>query len=257
MAGFLKELRKRNPVLYYFGWLNLMGAVLCLVLTQFTDIQVLGISAWIKPAKFFLSTLIFVWTMGWLLDYLQEPAKVRKYNWMVVAVFSFENLYILFQAARGELSHFNTTGIGQVMFMLMGVAITVMTVWTGYFAVLFFRRSFPALKRHYIWGVRFGLLFFVIFAIGGHVMASLQHHTIGAPDGGTGLPFFNWSTQHGDLRAAHFLGMHALQLLPLMGYYISRRSIVTVLLSIVYFLVVGAIFIQAMGSRPLIQFYLG
>jgi hypothetical protein len=97
----------------------------------------------------------------------------------------------------------------------------------------------------------------VIFAIGGHVMASLQHHTIGAPDGGAGLPFFNWSTQHGDLRAAHFLGMHALQLLPLMGYYISRRSIVTVLLSIVYFLVVAAIFIQAMGSRPLIQFYLG
>ncbi len=258
MTGFFTELRKRNSALYYFGWINLAGALLCIIMTQADGTQVLGISAWIKPIKFFISTTIFCWTMGWLLDYLQEPRKTSVYSRMVIAVLSFENIYILFRASRGEMSHFNISSVfTTTMFNLMGIAITLLTLWTGYFAYLFISRDFPHLRKHYLWGIRFGLLFFVLFALGGYAMVSILGHTVGAKDGGEGLPFVNWSREHGDLRVAHFLGMHSLQVLPLLGYYISRRSIITVLMSIVYFLLVAAVFLQALVSRPLIQFYQG
>jgi hypothetical protein len=83
-------------------------------------------------------------------------------------------------------------------------------------------------------------------------MASHLAHTVGAPDGGAGLPVVNWSKQYGDLRIAHFVGVHALQLLPLFGFYIAKQNRSVQLFSAVYFIFTSLLFIQAIMCVPLL-----
>jgi hypothetical protein len=254
MKYTLLELKKRNEFLYYFGWVNFTGALLCIPFMWIDNTMILGINAWIKPMKFFLSIGIYCWTMGWLLFYLNAPGKIKPFNYMVLVVFVFEQSYICFQAATGQKSHFNFSSASTILlYSLMGLAITILVVWTAYFAFLFFRKKFPQLTGSYLWGIRCGIVIFVFFSMGAHFMASSVGHTVGAPDGSSGLPFVNWSTTYGDLRAAHFFGMHALQLLPLFGYYISHNARTTIIVSIIYFVVCVAVFVQAIAARPLLS----
>lgn len=225
MSQFLATLALRNAPLYYFGWVCLAGALGCAGLTQRSRTQVMGVNAWMKPLKFFASIGLFAWTMGWYLGYLGLRPAVTVYTWVVVGALAFELLCIAGQAARGQRSHFNTQSpFGTALSVAMGVAIVVMTLWTAYLGLVFGQAPLPGLPPAYAWAIRLGIGLFVVFALQGGLMVSRQAHTVGGPDGGPGRPVLGWSTRHGDLRVAHFVGMHALQVLPLLAWY-GRLSV--------------------------------
>lgn len=249
---FVSELKRRNPLLFWFGALNFVLAIVCMAIITTSDKYILGAPAFLKPLKFYVSVGIFVWTMGWLLHYLQLPRKQRAYSWMAVIVFIIEHAIVSWQAANGRTSHFNiTTPLYARLFELMGIAITILTLWTGYIGYLFFSIRNMQLSRPYLWGIRLGILCFVFFAFEGGIMAAALRHTVGGDDGSTGLPMVNWSRQYGDLRVAHFFGMHALQVFPLFGYFIARKTGWLILFVCAYLTLTAAVFAQALMGLPL------
>lgn len=253
--SLLIQCKSRNRVLYTAGLLSLMGTFVCGLLVAFSNLQVLGVNAFVKPFKFFGSISTVCFTMAWILVYLNNQKTVKIYSWVLVFAMVIELVIITGQAALGKTSHFNTaTLLDGILFQLMGIAIVVFTLWTGWICYCFFRqKEWPIwMSPGYLWGMRLGLLFFVIFAFEGMHMVYLNQHTIGAPDGSAGLPLTNWSREFGDLRVPHFFGLHTLQLLPLAGYYLFPKKTTMVIMAITWLAFIALLYWQALQGFPII-----
>ena len=250
--NFFTELRRRNALLFWFGFFNLAVAIVCLVLMPFEETQILGVNRWLKPYKFYASVGIMVLTMGWLLYYLDSTKKIRRYSWLIFISMLFENGLIITQAIRNTTSHFNvTSSLNGIIFQAMGIFILIFTITIVLICISFFKQKQFSIPVAYVWGIRLGILFFLFFSLEGGMMLGIMKHTVGGPDGGEGLPIVNWSTQYGDLRIAHLIGIHALQVLPLFGNYIAKTKKQIIIFSGVYFLFTSALFLQAMKGIPL------
>ncbi len=89
------------------------------------------------------------------------------------------------------------------------------------------------------------------------ILSSNGGHFVGVPGAGAGsVPVLGWSTAVGDLRPAHFLALHAMQAIPLLGWLADRRgwsARAVPLGTLAYGALTAAVFAQAMAGLPLIR----
>lgn len=250
MVNFAETLKYRNAPLFYFGFICLVMAIVFLLLTKTSATQFKGVSAWLKPFKFAMSIILYVWSMAWYCYYL--PAfNSSLFNAVVIGLLGFEIVYIAIQAGRGQASHFNlSTPLYAGLYTLMGLAASLVTVYTAYVGVLFFSNHFTTLPLAYVWGIRLGIVIFVIFSFEGGIMGGRMAHTVGGPDGSRGITLLKWSLTHGDLRVAHFIGMHALQVLPLLAYYCIKNTKAIIAIAAAYGLLALYTLIKALNGKP-------
>ncbi|UCH24522.1 MAG: hypothetical protein JSV66_11255 [Trueperaceae bacterium] len=205
------------------------------------DRIITGMPAWVKPTKFGISITLYTLTLTWMLGLVQGRRRlVNILAWTVITMFLVEWAAMLTQVVRGTSSHFNlTTPFDAALFSAMGIAISIL--WVANLVVagllLFQRVGSPS----FAWAIRLGLLLTLVGMAEGFLMtnptaqqlAGLQAgetvsivgaHSVGVEDGGEGLPLVGWSTEGGDLRIGHFVGLHALQVLPFIGWLVSRRN---------------------------------
>jgi hypothetical protein len=256
--------------------LLMLGELAAALVLMLTDPRVVaGAPAWLKPAKFGASTAIYCLTLAWMFRYLPDWPRMRRIVSLTTSiVFLLEIPIVVVQAWRGTTSHFNvSTPFDGTLYALMGVGILIQTLASVIAAVSLWRQRFA--DETIGWACRAGLTITVIGALTGglmtrptaaqlaearttHRMPAAGAHTVGAPDGGRGLPGTGWSREHGDLRVPHFVGLHAIQVLAVLAVLIRRRHAsasairVVQLASLSYVLLFALLLWQALRGESLI-----
>ncbi|MFC5060641.1 hypothetical protein [Actinomycetospora atypica] len=229
------------------------GAMILLVLVSLAglvlDPRTLGGQPiWAKPLKFSVSLALYGPTLAWMVSLLhgERARRIASGAAVVVAVAGvLEMVAIVGQVTRGVGSHFNTaSAFDAAVYAVMGTSISVLWVANLVIAVLLLRDR--ALSGSLGWAVRLGLAvsllgmavaFLMTSPTGAQIEAAAATgalpvtgaHAVGVPDGGPGLALLGWSTTGGDLRIGHFVGLHALQALPLLALglgFLAARVVV-------------------------------
>ncbi|WP_201439229.1 hypothetical protein [Saccharothrix sp. 6-C] len=231
MTRFLRP----HPPLMLFSLLMTAVTLASLGGLIFDDRILVGSPIWFKPLKFGLSLALYGVTLAWMLTL---TTRLRRVGWWAGTVIALagtaEMAVIIGQVVRGRRSHFNVaTPLDERLWDLMAVTIVTLWVMHAVIAVVLALTRFadPAAGV----AIRLGLLLSLVGLGLGFLMTPpapgqdddggvIGAHSVGVPDGGPQMALTGWATTGGDLRVPHFVGIHALQVIPLLVVAFGRRA---------------------------------
>lgn len=260
----IRVIRSRHPAWFNIasGFVTLM--VFCLIMMLIDERLINGVSVWLKPFKFALSITVFFATLVWFAPLMPKNYfstwRGKLLTWMAIVCALFEIIYITYQGALGQASHFNiSTPFHATMYSLMGVAAAVLVgscLWMG--SSILWKHRF---KDPYILAVGLGLIltFLLGGGFGGYLGSQTSHWIGGTMTDANGLWLVQWSRDGGDLRVAHFFGMHAMQILPLLALPLAGRRNPLAFISVIVLACSFSVFtiftfIQALRGIPFLPF---
>ena len=214
---------KHTKSLFWLAIICVVVAVALIPLWILDSRELLGVSVWEKPIKFYISVAIFSFTYSWLSSFLTRGGRWVRLTGLVIAVsLAVEIVIILAMASIGETSHFNvSTPTAIAIWSIMATFISIVlfsTIFISLMILLQKQQEFN-LKLALALGsintaVGMGLAYLMTWPTATQ-LANYQGiagaHAVGVSDGGPGLPFLGWSTVAGDLRVGHFFGLHSIQ----------------------------------------------
>jgi hypothetical protein len=209
----------------------------------FDDRTLVNASIWLKPFKFTISMALYAVTLAWMISLLP---KARRWGWwlgtLVTAGLAVDMVLIFWQMIfRGRQLHYN--GADELDRLLAQTILPDATylAWTASLVLALMLVFQKMQDKAQAAAVRIGLFVALLGLALGMLMFKptpgqqglidagtkptiIGAHNVGVPDGGPGLPILGWSTVGGDLRIPHFVGMHALQLLPLFAMLLAALA---------------------------------
>jgi hypothetical protein len=261
------QARWNRPLL----WLTAASAVLAVISLAgivFDDRILTGVPIWLKPFKFAVSFVLYAWTLAWILAILPRRSRAAERSGAVIlGVAVVELTIIVTQVIRGTTSHFNVSSpLNEVLWNIMGPSIMVLFFAQVVISVAALRQRIP--DRPAAFAIRLGLGVSLLGMAIAFLMTSqvtdsglIGAHSVGVPDGGPSMPVTGWSTTGGDLRISHFVGLHALQAIPLLAFALGRWTRLAQLARARLVLVGGSAYAvlvillawQALRAQPLLQ----
>lgn len=265
MNIFLKPFRvssqesKALHVATIASFLLILPAVIGLAID---DRMLMGVNVWLKPLKFAISQGIYTLSIAVLFSlYPYSRRKKAILGHTIAWTMMIELLIIFYQASRGVQSHYNMNSpLDGMLYGVMGIFISVNVILMLLFLFDTIRLKMNTSKSIQ-WSIFLAWLIVIIgCAVGGQMIGQLGHN-VGVADGGPGLPVTNWSTIAGDLRIAHFFGLHGLQIIPLFAFFLGKKTkqstlvkvMIVTLFASIYAAWIGFTYYQASLGLPLIE----
>lgn len=194
-----------------------------------TDERMLdGTNVWMKPLKFQISLAIFLATLAVMRSLTSAAFRAgqlqRGVRWTAIGVSVFEISWITLQAARGERSHYSETPFGNAMYAAMGIGAVLLSLTPFVLMVAIARNRSKCTGQTLLrWGVYTGTIAGLIgtMVVGAMLGEQPSHYPADDNERISRIPFVGWSTTSGDLRIAHFVGMHAMQGMLLLSVTLS------------------------------------
>lgn len=238
-----------------------------------------GDPIWAKPFKFSVSLCVYAITLAWMLGQVQGPrlARTGRVAALTGATASLIEIAIIsIQVIRGTSSHFNvSTPLNSALYIVMGVGAILLFSTTAIIggALAFFTTM---ADRSIQWALRLSVVIalagisvgFIMLVPTTHQLTELPpttagSHSVGGDDSSGGIFLLGWNSRHGDLRIAHFVGMHALQIIPLVAVYLAvtrghrlsvgTRTRIVVFLSAARAAVTAGVLWQALRGQALLE----
>ena len=258
---------KYTKTLFWLAVVSVAAALVLALFWIFDPRELGGVSVWEKPLKFFISSAIFGITYSWLSSFIHKSSRwVRLAGSVIAASLAIELILITAVAGFGETSHFNVSSpLAITIWSLMATFISLVLIATLVLSILIIREKSKSAELRLGLGmgsfntaVGMGLAFLMTSPTANQ-LANFQGiagaHSVGASDGGPGLPFFGWSTVAGDLRVGHFFGLHSIQValaLLVFAYLLPAAFRLPTMLvgNFTYLGFVGIVTWQALRAEP-------
>jgi len=264
VRSFFAELRANDRLLHHFGWALLLSVPVFAAISYLNPGTAEFANPWFKPIKFAISFATFVWTVSLFLGQLRVPTRlVQVVRVAMTGSVIVEMLSLAAQAWRNaNLSGSPTLADWTIQQMTTAMVSVNTAVLIALLVIFCGKKTWVRITdAAMVLAIRLSVVIFLAGnAVGGYMLAR-GSHTVGAKDGGPGLPFLNWSIVAGDLRVAHFIAIHAIQIVPMAAWLLWQmaplpalrtRKILVCVAALFTALLVGGTFVQAMLAQPMI-----
>lgn len=249
MKEFIQELHRRNAPFFYTGVVLSVLFLVFFLTIGFCSHSLSDICHWLKPCKFAISFALYVFALGWYLEYLKSSVNKRTIHWitgLITFFVSFEMVLILLQGGLSSASYQSlrlspetTLFLSKSLYLSSNATIIADSLVVMYIAFQFCK-PIQLQPTVYLWGIRTGFLIFILSGfLGGYLLE--KYGQIPANQIGLGLPFTNFSARD-NLISMHFLGIHYLQIIPLCCYYFHKYVGKKFILSSIGLYVMGCLF---------------
>jgi hypothetical protein len=245
MISGLREQIKRNSILFRYGILNFILFVFCVGFSLFDDTQVSGKNAWLLPMKYYLSIGIFIWSMGWYLYYLNNTVQKNVLIIGFLLTTFIQTSVVLLQSVRGVSSFYNPQSpFDKLVFGFQTVSHIFFILFIVVTTFLFYFQKKNAISQHFTWGIRMGMVIFLVGIIIGVCMLIQNYYANGINN--VFLENVGLSKQkHGNVKISFFLGIHGLQIIPLLSYYFFQNKRQVINFTLLYFILLVVFFLMA------------